>query len=229
MSESEKSSSKKKRKKEASSGVADEGLRGLFTRLPLPGVNGHAGGDINFQDDDEGEREKLLKEEGEEEKKEEEDVRVQNKTEKEMEAEKEKGEPRIFRIQSVGSSEMSASVTVPRPVIRVTLEDKEDKELSDRREQELAGATLPPLMSRPNGLDIPPERRKRGTSAGPFSNYGAVQSTSISVNKTPLSESPAPSPGSGRRRLRKTISGEQNVCIGKLGWASAFVCVCVCG
>jgi hypothetical protein len=195
MSEGDTKSKKKKRKKDA-----DEGLRGLFrTRLTLPGVNGHVGGSLNVQDTEEGERERLIKDE---------------------EGEEENREAKLFRIQSVGDSEMSSSVTVPRPVIKVTVEDYEEKEEEDerreeseKRERELAGGTLPAAVQRPAALEIPSQRKKRGGSAGPHPNYGSIQgSASVSINRTSPSHSPSHSPSSSpnpnRRRMRKTISGE---------------------
>ena len=198
MSEGDtKSKKKKKRKKDA----ADEGLRGLFTRMPLPGVNGHVGGSLNIQDAEEGERERLIKDEGE--------------IESESRREEESREAKLFRIQSVGDSEMSASVTVPRPVIKVTVEDYEEedeqereREESKKRESELAGGTLPAAIQRPAVLEIPSQRRKRGGSAEPHPSYGSIQgSASISINRSSPSHSPTSSPNP-KRRMRKTISGE---------------------
>ena len=205
MSEGDKASSKKKRKKEASSSVADEGLRGLFTRMPLPGVNGHVGGSF-IQDADQGERERLIKDEREEK-----DTEEKPQHESGKEREEESREARLFRIQSVGSSEMSASVTVPRPVIKVTVEDEDEREKrgeSERRERELAGGTLPTAVQRPAALAIPIERKRRGGSAGPHPNYGSIQGGSVSINRSSPSHSPSTSPNPGRRRMRKTISGE---------------------
>ena len=207
MSEGDtKSKKKKKRKKDA----ADEGLRGLFTRMPLPGVNGHMGGSLNIQDTEEGERERLMKDEGETEEK---ASRPQSESRREGE---ESREAKLFRIQSVGDSEMSASVTVPRPVIKVTVEDYEEEEKqerereeSEKRERELAGGTLPAAIQRPGVLEIPSQRRKRGGSAEPHPNFGSIQgSASISINRTSPSHSPMSSPNPNRRRMRKTISGE---------------------
>lgn len=216
MSEGDpKSKKKKKRKKDASSTVADEGLRGLFTRMPLPGVNGHVGGSLNIRDAEEGERERLIKDEGEIEEK-----PTWSQSESRREGEEENREAKLFRIQSVGDSEMSASVTVPRPVIKVTVEDYEEKdeqererEESEKRERELAGGTLPTAVQRPAVLEIPSQRKKRGGSAGPHPNYGSTQgSASVSFDHTSPSHSPSHSPTSSpnpnRRRMRKTISGE---------------------
>ena len=220
MSEGDKKSKKKKRKKDASSSVADEGLRGLFTRMPLPGVNGHVGGSLNIQDANEEERERLLKDE-EEEEEEIEERATWPQSESRKEREDESREAKLFRIQSVGDSDMSASVTVPRPVIKVTVEDYEEaekqgekderREVSERRERELAGGTLPTAIQRPAILEIPSERKRRGGSAGPHPNYmyGSIQgSGSVSINRTSPSHSPASSPNPNRRRMRKTISGE---------------------
>lgn len=217
MSEGDKQSKKKKRKKDASSSVADEGLRGLLTRMPLPGVNGHVGGSFNIQDAGEGERERLIKDEGESEER-----ATWPQRESRKEREDESREAKLFRIQSIGDSEMSASVTVPRPVIKVTVEDyKEDdeeekeerREEGEKREKELAGGTLPSAVQRPAVLEIPSERKRRGGSAGPHPNYGSIQgSASVSINRTSPSHSPSHSPSSSpnpnRRRMRKTISGE---------------------
>lgn len=203
MSESQKSS-RKKRKKDMTSSIADEGLRGLFTRLPLPGVNGHLGGSLSVQDSDEGERERLLKEE---------------ETEREVpredgEQEKESEEARIFRIQSVGSSEMSASVAVPRPVIQVTVEDSVEHTQpseSKEREKDLSNTTTPLLFpERPDALAIPTERKVRGGSAGPNLGYGSIQSSGEGIKRRSPSHSPASSPRAGRRRMRKTISGKSS-------------------
>ena len=217
MSESEKGL-RKKRKKEVSLSVSDsEGLRGLFTRTSLlPGVNGVPGGTFSIQDSDEGERENLLKKD-ELEEEEEEEV---HKSEKDLEAEKESKEARMFRIQSIGSSEMSASVAVPHPVIKVTVEDEDqeeerdkegDKKMAERREQELAGASLPPIIPRPDALDIPSNRRRRGKSADVYPGYGAMEGSINVKRRSPShspSHSPASSPAPGRRRMRKTISGK---------------------
>ena len=215
MSEGDKKSRKKKRKKDANSSVADEGLRGLFTRMPLPGVNGHVGGSLNIQDAGEGEGERLIKDEGEIEER-----ATWPQSESRREREDESREAKLFRIQSVGDSEMSASVTVPRPVIKVTVEDyEEDEEDKDEvkgeseKREELAGGTLPAATQRPAVLEIPSERKRRGGSAGPHPNYGSIQgSASISINRTSPSHSPSHSPSSSpnpnRRRMRKTISGE---------------------
>ena len=202
MSESEKVA-KKRKKKELSSSVADEGLRGLFTRLPLPGVNGHPGGSLSIQNSDEEERKSLLSDQGTE-------HEEAHRTAKELEAEKEREseEARMFRIQSIGSSEMSASVTVPHPVIKVTVDEEEDekeRELSQKREKELAGVTFPPVLHQPAALDIPSDRRRRGGSAGPYPAYGAMDG---SINTKQRSPSPSPTPG--RRRMRKTISGKSS-------------------
>ena len=209
MSEGDKTS-KKRKKKELDSSVADEGLRGLFTRLPLPGVNGHAGGSLSIQDSDEGERRQLLHDEESEEEEE------PRESEKDLDGGRESEEARMFRIQSVGSSEMSASVAVARPVIKVTMEEEEEdhREQSEKREKELAGGTLPSIHpTRPVALNIPSDRRKRGGSAGPFTSYGAVDSGSINVKRRSPSHSPSTSPTPGRRRMRKTISGEQQIFI----------------
>lgn len=214
MSEGDTKSKKKKRKKDASSSVADEGLRGLFTRMPLPGVNGHVGGSMDVQDADQGERERLLKDEGEEEEFEENTTWPQSESSKEREDEN--IEARLFRIQSIGDSEMSASETVPRPVIKVTMEDYEEEEgkgeESKRRERELAGGTLPMAIQRPAALEIPSERKRRGGSDGSDPNYGSFQGGgSVNINRS-SSPSHSPSSSPNRRRMRKTISG-QCVCV----------------
>ena len=197
---------KKKRKKDVTSSVADEGLRGLFTRLPLPGVNGHPGGSLNIQDSDEGEREKLLKEEEIEKEIAPEDDKKDEKPHEDSR------QARLFRIQSVGSSELSASGAVPRPVIQVTVEDSaEHGKPTEHKERE--GSPVVPtshlLPSRPNALEIPTDQRARGGSAGPrLGGYGSIQSSGESVKRRSPSHSPASSPRPGRRRMRKTISGK---------------------
>ena len=224
MSEGDKKSKKKKRKKDASSSVADEGLRGLFTRMPLPGVNGHVGRSMNIQDSDQGEKERLIKDNGEEG-----ETVTWPQGESSKEREDESREARLFRIQSIGDSEMSASVTVPRPVIKVTVEDYEEGEgeeergeESNRRERELAGGTLPTAIQRPAALEIPSERKRRGGSAGPHPNYGSFQGGggSVSINRS-SSPSHSPSSSPNRRRMRKTISGE---CV----WYNRYYCTILC-
>ena len=208
MSEGDKKSKKKKRKKDASSSAADEGLRGLFARTSLPGVNGHVGGSLNIQDAEQEERERLIKDKGDEE---EEATWPQSESRERDESR----EAKLFRITSVGDSEKSSSVTVPRPVIKVTVEDYEEEDEEgkrrEEREKELAGGTLPTAVQRPAVLEIPSEHKRRGGSAGPHPSYGLFQgSASVSINRTSPSHSPSHSPSSSpnKRRMRKTISGE---------------------
>ena len=119
-------------------------------------------------------------------------------------------EPRLFRIESVGNSELSTSVgpVVNKPIIRIQSDsDSSSVEGSPlfprmnptekQRQQELAQASLPPLLRQtPAGQDSPLQQRM-GSSVG---NYGAIP---VSVQ----AEADTPSP-SRRRKMRKTISGE---------------------
>ena len=203
MSESDKTS-KKKRKKDASSSVADEGLRGLFTRMPLPGVNGHAKGFLSARDSDPEERERLLKDEDEEE---EDERETQPQRETEREKNVESRDSRFFQIRSVGDSEMSASGVVARPVIKVTVEDGGEE--GERRERGRMGEPIRVPAQRPAALAIPIPSAHHGIRVGSFeprANYGSFQGSSSSFGRGSPSHSPATSPN--RRRMRKTISGE---------------------
>lgn len=117
-------------------------------------------------------------------------------------------EPRLFRITSVGSSEFSISgPPVNRPIIHIQGEsDSEGSPLfprmsatEKRRQRELAGASLPPLLTQQKDS---PSKHRRGTSNETPAGYGAIP-----VNLQADSGSRSPSP-QGRRKLRKTISGD---------------------
>ena len=116
--------------------------------------------------------------------------------------------PKIFRISSMSNSVGSSGDHSNKPIIQVSAEEDEGDEKSsllhpksksrERRQNELAGASLPPLLKpeQPKGL-LPPDARRRGGSVGPptTSPYGAAE-------MGPTAGSP-----SQKKRLRKTISG----------------------
>ena len=137
---------------------------------------------------------------------------VKEKEERTEEEEDSSSEPR-FRISSVGSSEYSTSGVVSKPVIRIQDEPEGEGEGSPlfprmnteerRRQKELAGASMPPLLNPAEGKGDSPLYQRRGASVEPHAKtYGA-----ISVNIQGESGSRSPSPSREPKKLRKTISG----------------------
>lgn len=119
-------------------------------------------------------------------------------------------EQRMFRIASIGSSEMSSSGVVSRPIIRIHGESESEgsplfprmNATEKRRAKELSGASLPPLMAQV-GQGHDSLHQHMGSSVEPRQGYGAI---TVSIQKD--SGSRSPSPTRRRKPLRKTISGE---------------------
>lgn len=184
-------------------GLTVDGLKVLGALLPGVGLartpviaNGH----VNLQKEDE------------------ENDHKTEEDEEEVDTSEGLEDPRVkFRITGVGGSESSSSGHVDTPIIRIQDEDA-DSEGSPlflsknsvkerRRQKELAGASLPPLLPQGNSLGSSSlSQQMRGTSAGPFQGDGKYGSFAVTIqDDSNRSRSPSPT----RKTLRKTISGEE--------------------